>query len=69
MAAYIPIAGFTKSYNISVASAIYLQQLVPKIHREIKEWQLTENEKEELSRVLLNLLLHHARGNYNCDGI
>ena len=45
---YIPMFGFTESFNISVSVALCLQALTTKLHRSDANWHLTENEKDEL---------------------
>ena len=44
----IPMYGFSESFNISVATALILKTLRDRIHEEKREWQLSENEKEEI---------------------
>ncbi len=44
----IPIHGFTQSYNVSVSAGISLYYLINKIKDANQNWQLTEEEKEEL---------------------
>ena len=44
----IPMVGFTESLNISVATAIILQQLSTKLRNSTVSWQLSEEEKNEL---------------------
>jgi len=44
----IPINGFTQSYNISVSAGISLYYLYNKIKATEQNWQLTNEEKEEL---------------------
>jgi len=44
----IPMYGFTESYNISVAVALTLQQLTNKIRKSKLNWQLCQNEKNEI---------------------
>tara|TARA_R110002167_G_scaffold143481_18_gene332833 strand:- start:1875 stop:2531 length:657 start_codon:yes stop_codon:yes gene_type:complete len=43
----IPMAGFTKSLNISVSAAILLQYYTTKLRKSELPWPLTENEKRE----------------------
>ncbi len=45
---HIPMYGFTTSFNISVSAAICLFELAAKIRTEKIEWQLTDNEKDDL---------------------
>jgi tRNA (guanosine-2'-O-)-methyltransferase len=51
----IPMYGFTESFNISVSAAICLYELLPKLRKSTVNWQLSEEEKEEI-------LLEWARG-------
>jgi tRNA (guanosine-2'-O-)-methyltransferase len=45
----IPMYGFTKSYNLSVAVALTLQDLVERLHKLSREiWQLKEEERIEI---------------------
>lgn len=44
----IPMYGFTESFNISNSVAITLSFLVEKLKKTSTNWQLSENEKEEL---------------------
>ena len=44
----IPMVGFTESLNISVATAIVLQNLTHKLRNSRIEWNLTLQEKEDL---------------------
>tara|TARA_B100001093_G_scaffold520485_1_gene616576 strand:+ start:9196 stop:9867 length:672 start_codon:yes stop_codon:yes gene_type:complete len=44
----IPMYGFTESYNISVAVALTLQQLTNQIRKSKLNWQLCQNEKNEI---------------------
>lgn len=50
----IPMYGFTESYNISVSAALCLYELSGRMRNEVKNWQLTEEEKESL---LINFAL------------
>ena len=46
----IPMFGFTESFNISVSAAIILHHLTHKLlHNETIDWQLSPEEKEEIS--------------------
>ena len=45
---FIPMHGFTESFNISVSAAICLNTLLTKIRESTTTWQLTEEEKESL---------------------
>lgn len=42
---YIPMHGFTESFNISVSAAIILNTLLTKLRTSDVEWRLTEDEK------------------------
>jgi tRNA (guanosine-2'-O-)-methyltransferase len=44
----IPMVGFTESLNISVAVAIVLQEVTTKLRNSTLNWQLSEEEKENL---------------------
>lgn len=44
----IPMYGFTESFNLSVSAAICLYQLTSELFDSDMDWQLTEEEKEEL---------------------
>jgi tRNA (guanosine-2'-O-)-methyltransferase len=44
----IPTVGFTESLNVSVASAIIVQQLTQRIREEMQPWQLTDDERLHL---------------------
>ena len=45
---HIPMYGFTESFNISVSAALILNELVSKLRRSEVDWQLSEEEKNEL---------------------
>jgi tRNA (guanosine-2'-O-)-methyltransferase len=45
---YIPMAGFTESFNISVSAGIILYDLIRQLHNSEISWQLNEEEKDEL---------------------
>jgi tRNA (guanosine-2'-O-)-methyltransferase len=45
---YIPMAGFTESFNISVSAGIILSQLSWQLQNSKLDWKLSENEKDEL---------------------
>jgi tRNA (guanosine-2'-O-)-methyltransferase len=49
----IPMYGFTESYNISVSAAIILHHISEKLRNSNINWQLTENQRED---VMLNWL-------------
>ncbi len=44
----IPMVGFTESFNISVSAAIILHQLSFSLKKSVVNWQLTDNEKQEV---------------------
>lgn len=44
----IPMYGFTESLNVSVAAAITLQNTTDRLHKSDINWQLQDQEKEEL---------------------
>lgn len=45
---HIPMLGFTESFNISVSTALVLNELSTRLRNSITDWQLTEVEKDEL---------------------
>ena len=44
----IPMMGFTESFNISVAAALVLNQLIRQMREGERSWSLTEHERENL---------------------
>ncbi|MGC9375815.1 MAG: TrmH family RNA methyltransferase [Bacteroidales bacterium] len=44
----IPMFGFTESFNISVSAAIILHHLTTSLRKSEINWQLSDNEKEEI---------------------
>jgi len=44
----IPMVGFTESFNISVSVAIILHHLTSSLRKSEIDWQLSDNEKEEI---------------------
>lgn len=44
----LPMYGFTESYNISVSAALCFYTLVHRMHKEVPQWKLTEEEGEAL---------------------
>jgi len=70
----IPMYGFTESFNVSVACAIILSEVMPKVRKmEASKWALSEKEKEELrfrwamqtikkSELLLKNLVEETKG-------
>lgn len=47
-ATYIPMVGFTNSFNISVSAALCLYELAPRLRRSALAWRLTEDESRTL---------------------
>ena len=45
---YIPMSGFTESFNVSVSAGIILHLLTQKLHNSNLDWRLPEDEKDEL---------------------
>ena len=45
---HIPMTGFTESLNVSVSAAICLHDLTSKLLSSEYNWQLTDNEKDEI---------------------
>jgi len=45
---HIPMSGFTESLNVSVSAAICLHDLTSKLLSSEYNWQLTDNEKDEI---------------------
>jgi tRNA (guanosine-2'-O-)-methyltransferase len=54
----IPMYGFTESFNISVSASIILHQLVEKLKKSSINWQLNNEEKNE---VILNWLKYSIK--------
>lgn len=44
----MPIYGFTESFNVSVANAILLHELITRLRNSDTEWRLSENERKRL---------------------
>lgn len=44
----LPMFGFTESYNISVSVALCLQEIILRLHKSDVNWQLSEEEYNEL---------------------
>jgi len=44
----IPMVGFTESFNLSVAGALILYSLTNRLRKSAINWQLSENEKDDL---------------------
>lgn len=59
---YIPMYGFTESLNISVSAAITLQHLAYRIRKENVNWQLSEQEHEDLLNEWTRLCLKDPEG-------
>ena len=45
---YLPMFGFTESFNISVCAALCMHELSTKIRNEVKDYHLTDSEKKEI---------------------
>ena len=45
---YIPMTGFTESFNISVSAGIILSHLSQQLRKSNLDWKLSESEKDEL---------------------
>lgn len=58
----IPMYGFSESFNISVAAAIILQVLRDRIVNENRNWQLTENEKDEILLEWIKTSVKDSKG-------
>ncbi len=50
---YLPMYGFTQSFNISVSAALALSCLVEKLHQSSIAWQLDEAQRLELELAWL----------------
>lgn len=50
---YIPMFGFTESFNLSVSAAICLNQLVTKLHQSDVDWQYSDCQKL-MTKILWN---------------
>jgi tRNA (guanosine-2'-O-)-methyltransferase len=57
---YIPIYGFTESFNISVSAGICLYELTKRLRESQIKWQLKENEKTELLLKWLKLSIKNS---------
>jgi len=57
----IPMVGFTQSFNVSVAAGICLYELTTRLRKSPVIWQLTDQEKEDLTLVWLRKSLIHHR--------
>lgn len=49
----IPMYGFTESFNISVSAALCMHTLTNKLHQSNIQWQLSDDEKEEITLTWL----------------
>jgi tRNA (guanosine-2'-O-)-methyltransferase len=47
----LPLSGFTESFNLSVAVALALQEMLPRVRQPEIAWQLTTEEKQELRQA------------------
>ena len=45
---HLPMYGFVESFNVSVAVALSLQTLIPRLHSSSAVWQLSETERQAL---------------------
>ncbi len=45
---YLPMFGFTESFNISVCAALCMHEISTKIRNEVKDYHLTDAEKKEI---------------------
>ena len=59
---YIPIHGFTESFNISVSAAIILHWLTSRLRDSGVEWKLGETERDDLKLVWLKQDVKDADG-------
>ncbi len=60
----LPMYGFTESFNLSVAVALALQTLVPRIRTADVPWELSEEEKHELRETWIRRTLGHRIKGY-----
>lgn len=56
----IPMNGFTESFNVSVSAAICLNHLLSEIRKRKLDWQLSEEEKDELRYIWYKSIPTHA---------
>jgi tRNA (guanosine-2'-O-)-methyltransferase len=61
---YIPMFGFTESFNISVSVALCLQVLRQKMEREVDHWTLTTEEQLELKLDWCRKILKNGEAVY-----
>jgi tRNA (guanosine-2'-O-)-methyltransferase len=57
---YIPMYGFTESFNISVSAALCLQELSDKIRKEIPDFQLSEEVRNKTLLKWYKRSFHHG---------
>lgn len=55
----IPMFGFTESFNISVSAGIVLYHLTSKLHKLDIQWQLNDEEKQEIYLMWLRKTIKH----------
>lgn len=60
----LPMLGFTESFNLSVAVALSLDELVPRIRTADIPWELSEGEKHELRELWVRRSLGHRVRRY-----
>lgn len=56
----IPMYGFTESFNISVSTALLLQQLMSQLRKSTVAWQLPDEERERLLIDWLKKTVKHS---------
>ncbi len=61
---YIPMYGFTESFNISVSAALCMYDLSTRLRASEKPWQLSEGEEEE---VILHWLRNSIRSSESLE--
>jgi len=57
----LPMYGFTESYNISVAVAITLSEIIDKLHTSSIRWQLNEDEKYKILLQWAKNTIKHSK--------
>lgn len=57
----IPMQGFTQSFNISVSAALFLFNLTEKLKQTNLAWQLTDEEKSDLTIEWLTKSIPHGK--------
>ena len=57
---YLPMVGFTESFNISVCAAICMYELTRRIRSEVSNWQLSADEKDRLYLDWLRSSIDHS---------